>query len=96
MTQSTRQLPRRRADGELVEHGERSLLLVPGQDIAHVLNPTARALWDLCDGRTSPQEIAGAVCEVFDVDPHDAARDVAAALERLEAAGLLEPEPGQG
>lgn len=89
MTVGIHTQPRRRDDVDLVEHGDQTLLLLPGEDVAHVLNPTARALWDLCDGATRPDEMAAAVCEVFDVAPRDAERDVAAALSRLAEAGLL-------
>lgn len=93
MTVDSHAQPRRRDDVDVIQHGDRTLLLLRGQDVAHVLNPTARALWDLCDGETRPDEMAAAVCEVFDVDPHAARRDVATALSRLAEAELLEPGP---
>ena len=82
-------LPARRTDVVLVDDGERSLLVAPGQDGTHVLNPTARAIWELCDGVTLPAEMVAAICQVFAVTPERAAADVDRTLEELTRVGLI-------
>jgi len=57
----------------------------------HVLNSTALAIWELCDGETSPNEIAHAVSELTSLDEATAEIEVATTLEALRSIGLLEP-----
>lgn len=89
---TTDTLPRRRDDVTVSIADDRTVLHA-ADGSTHVLNPTAHALWVLCDGATSPTEIAAAVCEVFDVDPRDAVADVLRALDTLVADGLVEVAP---
>ena len=60
-----------------------------GHDLCAV-NETASALWDLCDGGTSVEEMVDAVCLVCAVDAEQARRDIAAALRHMAAAGALD------
>jgi hypothetical protein len=53
----------------------------------HNLNPTAAAVWNLCDGQTSPQEMAGQL--KGDLTPTQAEELVWMSLKRLEKAQLL-------
>lgn len=88
MTTHLRQLPQRRQDVELRDSGYQSVLVTPSGS-TYALNPTARAIWELCDGATTVDELAEAISAVFVVD-HDAAiRDVAATIEQLQAADLV-------
>ena len=91
-------VPVRRVDVRLVHEGYDCVLATPGEPATHLLNPTARALWELCDGTTEPSEMVVAVCELFSVSYEVAASDVAAALEALTQAGLVTwgPPGGQG
>jgi hypothetical protein len=89
-------LPVRRTDVVLVDDGERSMLVAPDQDGTHVLNPTARAIWELCDGVTLPAEMVAAICEVFAVTPERAAADVDRTLEELTRVGLIAWPPPAG
>jgi hypothetical protein len=82
-------LPRRRDDVLLFDEDTRSVLAAPDQDVTHVLNPTARAVWELCDGMTTLDELAAAICQVFSVSPEVAAADVSAVIEQLVAAELV-------
>jgi hypothetical protein len=82
-------LPRRRDDVLLHDDDTRSVLAVPDQDVTHVLNPTARAVWEMCDGTTTLDELADAICEVFSVSRTEAVIDVAAVIEQLVAADLV-------
>lgn len=81
--------PQRR--GELLESSGTDGWAVyePESDSLHVLNDSARAIWELCDGRTSPSEMALAISELTGLGQDDASRDVDAALERLYELGLI-------
>lgn len=89
MTTISEHTPRRRDDVAVVDRGDHSVLIVVGDDSPHVLNPTARALWDLCDGVTTVEEVVAAMCAVFDVDRATAETDIRSALARFADAGLL-------
>ena len=54
----------------------------------HALNPTAALVWQQCDGRTSPAELAGRLSP--ELEPAQADALVWLALDRLEKAHLLE------
>ncbi len=47
--------------------GEEFAILDPEGQVVHVLNPTAAAVWVLCDGTLQLDGIAGEVARVFDV-----------------------------
>jgi hypothetical protein len=82
-------LPRRHDDVRLYDEELRSYLLVPDRGVAHELNPTARAVWELCDGTTTVNELIDAIRQVFSVEREVALADVTAVVEQLEAAGLV-------
>jgi len=81
--------PQRR--GELLESSgtEGWAVYEPESDSLHVLNHSARAIWELCDGQTSPSEMALAISELTGLDRDEASRDVEVALERLYELGLI-------
>jgi hypothetical protein len=83
-------LPRRRDDVRLYDRELRSYLVVPDRAVAHELNPTARAVWELCDGTTTIEELIDAIRQVFAVEREVALADVTDVVEQLEAAGLVE------
>jgi hypothetical protein len=82
-------LPVRRTDVVLVDDGSASMLVAPDQHDTHVLNPTARAIWELCDGVTLPAEMIAAICEVFAVSHERASADVERTLGQLTETGLV-------
>jgi hypothetical protein len=82
-------LPRRRDDVRLHDRELRSYLVVPEGGVAHELNPTARAVWELCDGRTTVEEVVEAICQIFLVERDNATAGVVAIVGELEAAGLV-------
>lgn len=91
---TTAPLPRRRAGVTQVGAGGTLVLRdAEGHDLC-ALNETASALWDLCDGRTSVEEMVDAVCQVCAVDADQARRDIAVAIQHLVAAGALEWRDG--
>lgn len=53
------------------------------------VDETALALWELCDGETTVDEMVAACCDLFDAAPAVVARDVAATLDKLGQADLL-------
>jgi pyrroloquinoline quinone biosynthesis protein D len=74
---------------ELTE-GE-TVVSLPATGSALVLNGTGSAVLDLCDGRHTVAEIAGFICDVVTgADPAQVERDVAALIDRLADAGLVE------
>jgi hypothetical protein len=85
----TTRLPRRRDDAVVREDGTATWLVAPGTGDAHILNPTARAIWELCDGATTVEELVDAIRQVFDVTPATARADVEAVIHRLESAELV-------
>jgi len=63
----------------------------PRRDVGHCLNSTAAAVWKLCDGETSPSEIASALSQQLSSRVSESV--VHLALQQLVAAHLLvEPE----
>lgn len=54
-----------------------------------VLNPTAFALWELCDGQTTVSEMVDAVCDLFDVTRAQARHDVVGSVRHMKEVGIL-------
>ena len=80
----------RRADVTLVHRGDELVeVVVEPSHEAFRLNDTAFALWELCDGATTVQEMTEAVGVLFAGSDEQLGRDVRAALEHLLAAGLI-------
>ncbi|MDX1468863.1 MAG: PqqD family protein [Acidimicrobiia bacterium] len=61
----------------------------PDSDSLHNLNETARAIWELCDGVTSPHEMAHAISELTGIGLETALSDVKETLRRLEELNLV-------
>jgi len=61
----------------------------PDTGTLHLLNPSALAIWELCDGETTVHEMVVAVAELAGVGLDAAESDVSAALTQLENAGLV-------
>lgn len=63
----------------------------------HLVNETALALWQLCDGSTTTEEMIEGVCALFDAPRESIAGDIEVALRRLWRAGLVRwPDEGPG
>lgn len=65
------------------------LLRPEGADQVFVLNETAFALWELCDGSTAVHEMVAAASELFAASPESLEHDVLAALHELAQDGLV-------
>ena len=84
----------------MTDHTRRGDLVGPSEDgrwsiynaeteTLHLLNDSARAIWELCDGDTTPEEMARAVSELTGVDYDDAREDIASTLIKLSSLGLF-------
>lgn len=81
---------RQRPDIVCKSAGRETLLYDPVRDSIHILNPTARLVWELCDGQHTPTEIEAALRARFAPAPEqDVAGDIQAVLELFEAEGLI-------
>jgi Coenzyme PQQ synthesis protein D (PqqD) len=60
-------------------------------DAIFTLNEVGSYIWRLIDTPTTVQAIADAVARTFDVAETEAARDVVEFLDKLAAAGLIQP-----
>lgn len=69
--------------------GEGWTVYEPETDSLHVLNDSARAIWELCDGQTTPEEMADAVAQLTNLDRKAAVEEVATALRALDEAKLI-------
>lgn len=78
--------------GELVQSPDRTgwTVYLAEDDSLHVLNESARAIWELCDGETTPEEMGQAVSDLAGTDMSEALGTVTIALESLAARGLIE------
>jgi hypothetical protein len=70
--------------------GDEFAILDAAQNVLHILNPTAAAVWVLCDGGHSEPEIAAQLCAAFSsAEPEAVRSDVAAAVRSFREKGLL-------
>jgi hypothetical protein len=58
----------------------------------HLLNDTALAIWELCDGNTEPDEMITAICELCDMHHDVVSEDVTRILTEFDKAGLIQWE----
>jgi hypothetical protein len=61
----------------------------PETDQVHLVNESARAIWELCDGSTTTREMASAIAELTGISLDQAIRDVDQTVENLESLGLV-------
>jgi len=70
--------------------GGETLLYSAEEEVIHVLNPTARLVWELCDGQHTVKDVERAIRAGFSVDEeHDVTGDIHQTLEIFAAKGLL-------
>ena len=73
---------------------KRALIFDAEQTKVLSLNESASAVWELCDGRTTIDEMVMAICQVTSVRPDQAREDVEMTLAKLERAGFVAFNPG--
>ncbi|HJQ67368.1 MAG TPA: PqqD family peptide modification chaperone [Blastocatellia bacterium] len=90
MKNLTKQLaPQARSNGLVVEElADEVLVYDLDRDRAHCLNQTAANVWRLCDGKSSPAEIAARLG--VELEPAAAQEVVWTAIDQLGRAGLLD------
>lgn len=94
MTSVDPQLPRR-TNGVVLDRSEGEVTLRDGAGRALcVANDTAAAIWELCDGRTTVEEMVGAIRQIWQVDTATVTADVTRGLADLEAVGAIESGRG--
>jgi hypothetical protein len=82
--------PRRRP-GVYVEHVGPGHALVDGATgDTHIVNDSALALWELCDGQTALAEMVDAVCELFSASREQVEADLQRTLAEFGRVGVLE------
>lgn len=82
--------PHTRDDVVFRRLGEEFAILDPEGQVVHVLNPTAAAVWVLCDGTLHLEGIAEEVARVFgSPDPDRVRADVTEAVSTFGRLGLL-------
>jgi hypothetical protein len=89
-------VPQVRQNLRVMDLGSELMICDDARDLIHVLNMTARRIWDLCDGTHGEEDIVDAVRQLFpDIEEEQIRRDVETALKALEENDLLvwtEPE----
>ena len=86
---STTHQPRPLAGVKSYTVGREMVLYLPGREQAVSLNQSARAIWELCDGRRNLDEISQELGRRFDSPAEAILPDVAATVDRLAEHGLL-------
>lgn len=83
-----------RTPGVVVQDiGDETLLYSAEGEAIHVLNPTARLIWELCDGEHTTADLVQALRASFSIDAErDVTADIRRTLEDLAARGLLQQE----
>ena len=70
--------------------GDETLLYSAEEEAIHVLNATAKLVWELCDGEHTAADMERAIRASFSVpDEQDVGRDVRQTLDILTDKGLL-------
>jgi len=83
--------PRRRTDLIRKDLRGQTFLYDRRVETVHVLNPTARLVWDLCTGEHAPADMEAALHQRFRVGPgHNVSVDVRQVLITFVERGLLE------
>lgn len=71
--------------------GRETILSSETETAIHILNPTAKLVWDLCDGQHSLEEIEKAMRARFALPPdYPVIRDIQNIIDVLIQKGLLE------
>ena len=81
--------PRHLPGTRLEQSGGRVIVCDADRKVMLSLNESAAALWELCDGSTTIEEMVMAICEVSSIPAGRARDDVERTLAEFERAGLL-------
>ena len=81
--------PIKRAEVWLRTAEKENALYDPSSSAVHLLNETALAIWDLCDGETRPEEMIEAICELTQAHRDVVSEDVERILMDFHRAHLI-------
>ena len=71
--------------------GNELILTDTPKKITHVLNPTARRIWELCDGNHTAHDMERVIMAGFSIpDGQDVAHDIRQAIKTFVEKGILE------
>ena len=90
MSEPAENRPRKRGQVWVQRDGNQNAVFNPDTGMLHMLNPSALAIWEMCDGETTPTEMAEAIDEVTGLGTAATAADVRNALSSLLDAGLID------
>jgi hypothetical protein len=83
--------PLGKANIKVEDIGKEAVLYSSDQKAIHVLNPTARLIWELCDGDHTIGQMEQEIRRRFAVpDGHDVGADIQRTLEVFAAKDILE------
>ena len=75
----------------VVEEMDDDLLVADfGESQLHILNPTAAAVWDMCDGQYTAEQMADLLAGHFGLPVEDVQDDVVKMLGEFHEKGLIE------
>jgi hypothetical protein len=80
--------PLRKEDVQFRRGTSSSVLSDAGQDVM-MLNGTATAIWELCDGKNSPETMVRVISDRYDVSPGACRNDVIITLRTFKRRGLV-------
>ncbi len=81
--------PSRKPDVWLRQAEKENVVFDPGTGAVHMLNATAMAIWVLCDGETTAEEMIDAICELSGLPPEVVVEDVRRILLQFDEADIL-------
>lgn len=82
--------PMRKSQVWVRRSGSENAVVEPGSGTVHMLNDTAMAIWQLCDGETRPEEMIEAICQLSSLHPDVVTEDVQRILLDFQQVGLIE------
>jgi len=83
-------LPQRRTGASAVPLDDNLAIYDDVDQLLILLNPSAAAIWEFCDGVTTADDMVEKLGRTFVGDPALIREDVNATLDRLEELGLIE------
>jgi len=89
MTVTGRERPTRREGVWVRRAGEENALVDSASSAVHLLNETALAIWELCDGKTDPAEMIAAIVELSGMESDAVSQDVERILAEFADADLV-------
>ena len=81
--------PIRKPDVWLRQADNENVVYDPETSVVHILNATATAIWVLCDGETTPNEMVEAICELSGLPREVVVEDLRRILLQFEEADIL-------